>query len=117
MSQITTAKIVEYDGCNMLIIPQEPISREMIRKQVKNVELRLCDGRECTSEQRRKIFAIIGEIADWSGHDSEDLRKYFTSNYCMDNDLEYFSLSPKKPNLADMETATGFISYFIKFCF
>ena len=77
MSQITTAKIVEYDGCNMLIIPQEPISREMIRKQVKNVELRLCDGRECTSEQRRKIFAIIGEIADWSGHDSEDLRKYF----------------------------------------
>lgn len=61
MSQITTAKIVEYDGCNMLIIPQEPISREMIRKQVKNVELRLCDGRECTSEQRRKIFAIIGE--------------------------------------------------------
>ena len=38
MSQITTAKIVEYDGCNMLIIPQEPISREMIRKQVKNVE-------------------------------------------------------------------------------
>ena len=67
MSQITTAKIVEYDGCNMLIIPQEPISREMIRKQVKNVELRLCDGRECTSEQRRKIFAIIGEIADWSG--------------------------------------------------
>lgn len=95
MSQITTAKIVEYDGCNMLIIPQEPISREMIRKQVKNVELRLCDGRECTSEQRRKIFAIIGEIADWSGHDSEDLRKYFTSNYCMDNDLEYFSLSPK----------------------
>lgn len=39
MSQITTAKIVEYDGCNMLIIPQEPISREMIRKQVKNVEL------------------------------------------------------------------------------
>lgn len=37
MSQITTAKIVEYDGCNMLIIPQEPISREMIRKQVKNV--------------------------------------------------------------------------------
>ena len=51
MSQITTAKIVEYDGCNMLIIPQEPISREMIRKQVKNVELRLCDGRECTSEK------------------------------------------------------------------
>ena len=30
MSQITTAKIVEYDGCNMLIIPQEPISREMM---------------------------------------------------------------------------------------
>ncbi len=38
----------------------------------------------------------------------------FTSNYCMDNDLEYFSLSPKKPNLADMETVTGFISYLIK---
>ncbi len=37
MSQITTAKIVEYDGCNMLIIPQEPISREMIRKQVKTL--------------------------------------------------------------------------------
>ena len=52
MSQITTAKIVEYDGCNMLIIPQEPISREMIRKQVKNVELRLCGNVHLNNDEK-----------------------------------------------------------------
>lgn len=117
MGLITTAKILGYDGCNLLLIPQQAISRELIKKQVNNVELRLCDGRECTGEQRRKIFAIIREISDWSGHDREDLRSYFTGNYCEDNDIDYFSLSPKKPNFADMETATGFITYLIKFCF
>lgn len=117
MGLVTPAKIISYDGCHMLLIPQQAISREMIKKQVNTVELRLCDGRECTEEQRRKIHAIIGEISDWSGHDREDLRRYFTGNYCEDNDIDYFSLSPKKSNLADMETATGFITYLINFCF
>lgn len=117
MGMVTTARIINYDGCHMLLIPQEAISREMIKKQVSTVELRLCDGRESTADQRKKIHAIIGEISNWSGHDREDLRRYFTENYCEENDIDYFSLSPRKPNLADMETATGFITYLINFCF
>lgn len=117
MGLVTTAKVVGYDGCNMVIIPQQSISRELLQKNVDTVELRLCDGRECSADQRAKIFALIRDISEWSGHDREDLRRYFTQNFCEDNDLDYFSLSPRKPNIADMTTARDFITYLIEFCF
>ena len=116
MGLVTTAKVVGYDGCTMVVIPQQAISREMLQKNVNEIEIRLIDGRECSHNQRAKIFAIIRDISDWSGHDREDLRKYFTESFCEDNDTEYFSLSPHKSNMADMTTARAFITYLIEFC-
>lgn len=113
----TTAKIIGYDGRNMILIPEEPIDHEMIQKQVNTVGLTLYDGRECSADQRKKIFAIIGEISEWCGHDREDLRAYFRQNFCEDNEVEDFSLSPKNLRYANKSVARDFISYLIEFCF
>lgn len=109
---ITTAKIVGYDGEILLLKPLSYIDRELLQKQVDVIEIRLTDGREISAEQRRKIFAVIRDIALWSGHEPEYIRQYTEFDFRLQNALEPFSLSD-----CDMTTAKDFISYLIDFCF
>lgn len=109
---IATAKIISYDGETLLIKPLVAIDRELIQKQVDEIEIRLTDGREISAEQRRKIFAIVRDIAVWSGHDPEYIRQYMQFDFRGQNALDPFSLSD-----CDMSTARDFISYLIEFCF
>ena len=60
---ITSANIVSYDGYNLIVRPHERIGRELAQKQVHEIELRIVDGRTISAEQRRKIYAIIRDIA------------------------------------------------------
>ena len=60
---IATAKIVGYDGELLTVKPLVAIDRELLQKQVDIIEIRLTDGREISAEQRRKIFALVREIA------------------------------------------------------
>ena len=109
---IATAKIVGYDGEILRVKPLVPIDRELLKKQVDIIEIRLTDGREISAEQRRKIFAIVRDIANWSGHEPEYIRQYTEFDFRLENALEPFSLSD-----CDMSTAREFISYLIDFCF
>lgn len=109
---ITTAKILRCDGEQLLLALDERIDRELIKKHIGLVELRLNDGRTLSADQRKKIFALIRDISLWSGHEPEYLRGYMTWDFCRENGLEYFSLSD-----VDMTTAKEFISYLIEFCF
>ena len=109
---ITTAKIIGYDGDTLLIRPTVPIDREMLQKQVDAVEIRLTDGREISAEQRRKVFALVRDIAAWSGHEPEYIRMFTTFDYRLKSGIEPFSLSD-----CDMTTAREYISYLIDFCF
>lgn len=109
---ITTAKILRCDGEQLLLVLDERIDRELIKKHIGSVELRLNDGRTISADQRRKIFALIRDISLWSGHEPEYLRGYMTWDFCSENGLDYFSLSD-----VDMTTAKDFISYLIEFCF
>lgn len=60
---ITSANIVNYDGCNLIVRPQDYIGRELQQKQSKYVEIRIVDGRTISSLQRRKVYALIRDIA------------------------------------------------------
>lgn len=107
-----TAKVIGYDGNTLVVIPDEAIDREMLRKKVNTVEIRLDDGRSISAVQRKKTFAIIRDISLWSGHEPEWLRQFMTWDFCGQQGIEYFSLSD-----VDMSTARQFISYLIEFCF
>lgn len=109
---ITTASILRYDGSTLLLAPDDDLQRELLQKSISRVELRLTDGREISADQRRKIFAIIKDIAVWSGHDPEYIRSFLTWDFVGQTDKEYFSLSD-----VDMTTAKEFINYLIEFCF
>lgn len=68
---ITSANIVAYDGYNLIVRPRDRIGRELSQKQVNEVEIRIVDGREISAEQRRKIYAVIRDIAFWCGDNPE----------------------------------------------
>lgn len=112
MSLITTARIIEYDGTNLVVAPNELIDRELTDKEIKMCEIRLDDGRSISAEQRHKIFAIIREISMWSGNEPEYIRMYMTWDFCCKYGCDMFSLSD-----VDMTTARHYISYLIDFCF
>ena len=109
---ITTGKIIHYDNNQILIAPDEKIGREILKKNIENIEIRLNDGRTISSDQRKKIFALIRDIAIWSGHEPEYLRQLLTWDFVCKKDIEWFSLSD-----VDMTTAKEYITYLIEFCF
>lgn len=106
-----------YDNNQLLVIPETDIQGELLRKESVTGELFLDDGRISSKKQRNKIHATIRDISEWCGHDREYLRRYFTENFCEDNEIDYFSLSPRKENIVDMTTARRFITFLIEFCF
>lgn len=109
---ITSANIVSYDGYNLIVRPHERIGRELAQKQVHEIELRIVDGRTISAEQRRKIYAIIRDIAFWCGDNPEWIKEYFKFNFCGEFGIEYFSLSD-----CEKSVVRNFISYLIDFCF
>ena len=109
---ITTAKVLGCKGESLILQPTESINREILQKQINSVELRLDDGRTISGEQRKKIFALIRDIALWSGHEPEDIRCFLQWDFICKKGYEWFSLSD-----VDMTTAKEFITYLITFCF
>ena len=112
MQNIITGKILSYENGILTVAPSVSIDRELLQKQVENIELRLNDGRTISAEQRKKIFAIIRDISIWSGDDPGCLRKCLTWDFRSMDDIPEFSLSD-----VDMTTAKDFITYLIEFCF
>lgn len=94
---------------------------------------------QITSEQRRKIFALIHDITAFiSGEasrneirstlcalklqyladtaDDENVRFVLTDNYCRLQGIDLFSLSPNNDNCASRELASDFIDWLINLC-
>lgn len=82
-----------------------------IEHNAKTVEVRIDDGRSITNDQRRKIYATMRDIAEWSGDIPDSIKAFFKWNFCGDNQYEDFSLSD-----VDRETASEFLTYLIDFC-
>lgn len=82
------------------------------KKYITDCEIRLSDGRTIRAEQRRKAYAILGDIVEYTGEPLEYVKEiqkaYFIERYGVD----YFSLSD-----CSVDTAREFISYLIDFCF
>ena len=92
-------------------IPNESIDERFIAN-VMHGEIRIDDGRRISSDQRKKIYALIKDIADHTGHHPEYLKEHMKYEFMMKEDREYFSLST-----VDMTTARYFIETILEFCF
>lgn len=81
------------------------------------VELNLYDPRKITPDQRRKIYALIGEITRWSAGDTDTFTKNYYKDilkerFCLEEQRDFFSLSSCSQVLAG-----EFIDWLIRFCF
>lgn len=103
----------------IVILARLPNLERAIDRQYNEVEVIFQDGRKISPEQRRKIYALLGEIAEFVDgfrntetiEDAKNQRKWeFILQNMEDTERKMFSLSN-----CDMTLAREFISYLIEF--
>lgn len=70
------------------------------------------DNRRLSSNQRKKWFALIGDISDYTGYPVDYLHVLFKTMYCIYHDREPVSMSN-----VDMATASEMIDFVLKWAF
>lgn len=113
--EIIGGKIVDVQpGYIVIRAPYDNIDR-LLTRRYQEVQIGLEDGRRLSPEQRRKAFALVGEIAAWSGYERDEanltLKHQFIQQHLDQLQKELFSLAD-----CDVTTAREYISYLIDFC-
>lgn len=97
--------------CLTIQVPYDP---RFVTQQWDEVQVDIPDGRRISPEQRRKTYALMGEIAAWAGMDMEEVKLTVKHDYVQRHleglHKELFSLAD-----CDMTTARNFITYLIDF--
>lgn len=117
MSLILNGKVSDYDiESGLLTITAEYDNvMDVARKQYRECEIRLDDGRTITAVQRRKARALVADICNWAGYEvkseADNIHQILKAYMCADWGYEDFSLSN-----TDITTAKEYINYLIEFC-
>ena len=105
---------VRADERGLLIRAPYQNAERFIKREYGEVQIGLEDGRKISPEQRRKSYALMGEIAEWAGYEPDEIKETmkheFRKKIVQSLDRELFSLSN-----CDMTTAREFISYLVDF--
>lgn len=112
-SQITGIRETEKGTDLLLHIPGEKVQREITKYRngsIINSEIRIDDNRTITSDQRKKIFATIKDIAMYTGDHPEDMRAWLLYDYCIETGVMPFSLSN-----CSISQAREYITFIIDF--
>ena len=70
--EIIGGKIVDVQPGYMVIRASYDNIDRMITRKYDEVQIGLVDGRRITPEQRRKAFALVGEIAAYTGYERDE---------------------------------------------
>lgn len=115
MGEIVQGKIERWDkGGGVTIRAALPSLDRAILRRYDKVLVEFADGRRISPEQRKKAYALMGEIADWIGDVPEYVKRLmkleFVANRMQTIGEKIFSLSD-----TDVTTAREFISFLIDF--
>lgn len=111
----TLVKIKQYrerkDGTDLVVsVPDLKLGDMFQRKKIRNAEIRFDDGRHISAEQRKKSYATIRDISDWTGYLPEEMKEILKYQHMMRTGDSYFSLSN-----CSMDTAREFINTILEF--
>lgn len=99
------------DGTEMLVLaPERNLLDTILDKRIKIAEMRLDDGRTISVLQRKKAYATIRDMAEWTGYPPEIMKEIMKYEFMIRTGEEYFSLSN-----CSVDLAREFISMLIEF--
>lgn len=99
------------DGTDIIIHIQRLMLGELLKeKTIRQAEVRFDDGRHISIDQRKKAYATIRDIADYTGFLPEECKEQMKYVHIIRTGCEYFSLSD-----CSMDTAREFINTLIEF--
>lgn len=102
---------VDNSGTHLQIkIPDKDISYYITDKKAKYGELRIDDGRHISALQRKKIYATIRDISDWTGYVPDEQKEWLKFLHTEQTGEPYFSLSN-----CSMDTAREFINTILEY--
>lgn len=98
-------------GTELLVtVPDRQIGSMLAEKCIKHAEMRLDDGRTISNEQRKKAYATIRDISDYTGYLPEEQKEWLKYLYISQTGNDYFSLSD-----CSMTTAREFINCILEY--
>ena len=107
-------KIVNYDEKRSVVLIEAPYEdfATMCRREYKEVEITMLDSRPLSEKQRRSCYAMLREIADWSGYEPDEIKDMMKFNFIgtLVDDMDTFSLSN-----APMSTVAAFQTFLARF--
>ena len=109
---VTLDKYREVDNGTEIIIriPDKKIGEFLSQKCIKKAEMRFDDGRTISIEQRKKAYATIRDIADYTGYLPEEQKEWLKYLYIQKTGDDYISLSD-----CSMDQAREFINVILEY--
>ena len=99
------------DGTEVVVlIPKLQIGEMLLRKRIKDAEMRFDDGRTISADQRKKAYATIRDISDYTGYLPEEQKEWLKYLHIIRTGCSYFSLSD-----CSMDTAREFINTILEY--
>lgn len=97
-------------GTDLIIHIPEQIGELLLKKCIRTAEIRLDDGRHISAGQRKKIYATIRDIADYTGYMPEEEKEWLKYLHISRTGDAYFSLST-----CSMDVAREFINTILEY--
>lgn len=112
--EILTGKIIHIEESGITIHVAYANWERFCLRQYDTVQVAFPDGRTLSPEQRKKAYALMGEIAVWSGYTLSQIKMVMKRRFVCETlealKKELFSLSD-----CDMTTAREYITFLIEF--
>lgn len=93
-----------------LTVPKEHIAELLVSKRINTAEIRFDDGRTISADQRKKIYATIRDITNYTGYLPEEQKEWLKYLHIERTGSSYFSLSR-----CSMDTAREFINTILEY--
>lgn len=94
----------------IILLPNRNMGDYLTKKRIKKAEIRIDDGRSISVEQRKKVYATIRDIADYTGYLPEEQKEWLKYLHISNTGCDYFSLSD-----CSMDTAREFINTILEY--
>ena len=113
--EVISGKIVQWNEDGSVVIHAVlPSLDTALLREYGEVVIGLADGRSISPDQRRKAYALMGEIAAWSGSTKGEIKLTMKQQY-IDQHMEALQKTLFSLSNCDVTTAKEFIGYLIEF--